>query len=75
MGRGHPGELRARTAGSQTVKYTGIVQAGFPVGLLLANLTFLFTDREGQVHQQQARRESGLDDAGVLPLAFQGACW
>ncbi len=24
-------------------KYTGIVQAGFPVGLLLANLTFLFS--------------------------------
>lgn len=28
-------------------KYTGIVQAGFPVGLLLANLTFLFSVQLG----------------------------
>ena len=40
MGRRDPDELRARPLEAKG-KYTGIVQAGFPVGLLLANLVFL----------------------------------
>ena len=40
MGRRDPDELRARPLETKG-RYTGIVQAGFPVGLLLANLVFL----------------------------------
>lgn len=46
MGRRHPDELRARTLKAKG-KYTGIVQAGFPVGLLLANLVFLVSVQLG----------------------------
>ena len=45
-------------------KYTGMVQAGFPVGLLLANLVFLVQ-----------RPPAAANSPGAFPFLLPASCW